>query len=131
MNKIEAEVTEVLSKESLTIVKFNSGGGVLSMMSLEVGDLKPKDRVVLGVKPTNIAIAKDFSGEVSYSNHFMGEVANIDSGELLSSVDIFVSGMVLESVITKSSTQRLGLKSGDWVTLFIKASDISILEVKK
>ncbi|MCV6606587.1 MAG: TOBE domain-containing protein [Campylobacterales bacterium] len=129
MNIIEATVKKIDSKESLNIVNFDFQGNSLSMMSLEVGDLYVDSKVSLGVKPTNIAIGKNLSGNLSYSNQLSGEIVEISNGELLCSVKVSIKDIVLESIITTNSSKRMNLKESDKVTLFIKASDLSILEI--
>ncbi len=129
MNKILAKVTKVQTHESLTIVGFDFKRIPLSMMSLEVEDLQEGTGVILGIKPSNVAIAKDFSGVVSYSNQLQGKISKIENGELLCSVKIDVKDTIFQSIITRKSSQRLELQEGDEVTLFMKASELSILEV--
>ena len=93
-------------------------------------DILSKDeKVKLAIKPTHIAIGKEFSGEVSYSNQLKCTILNIENGELLSSITLKVFDTLLESIITVNSSKRMDLKVGDNVTAFIKASDLSIGEV--
>ena len=130
MNKIIATVAEIESCDSLHIVKFDFKGQTLSMMSLDIGDdIKPGSRVELVTKPSQAAIAKNFSGEVSYSNQLDSVIESIENGQLLSSVKLRLFDTVLESIITLSSSQKMDLKVGDKVTAFIKASELSIGEV--
>jgi molybdopterin-binding protein len=100
------------------------------MMSLDLDNrIKVGTKVRLVVNPSHIAIAKDLRGMVSYSNQLKSTIINIENGLLLSSIKLAVEDLILESIITLNSSQRLDLKIGDNVTLLIKASDLSILEV--
>lgn len=130
MNKIVTTVAEIQSCDSLHIVKFAFKDQTLSMMSLDiVDDIKIGSRVELVAKPSHVAIAKNFSGEVSYSNQLDSIIESIDNGQLLSSVKLRFFDTVLESIITLSSSKKMNLKVGDRVIAFIKASELSIGEV--
>jgi len=130
MNKFIAQVTEIKNCDNLHIVKFTSFEEELSMMSLDINEnIGVGTNVELIVKPTHVAIAKDFSGEVSYSNQLPCIVVTIDNGELLSSLKLDFHGIILESIITLNAVNRMELRVGESVTAFIKASDLSIGEV--
>ena len=92
-------------------------------------NIKVGAKVKLITKPTHVAIAKDFSGEVSYSNQLDAEIIHVENGELLSSIKIRIWETTLESIITKDSSERMNLHIGDEVTVFIKANELSIVEV--
>jgi len=130
MNTIVAEVKEIKSVDNLNIVKFYFAGTTLSMMSLELDEnIKVGVKVKLITKPTHIAIAKEFSGEVSYSNQLEAKIIDIKNGELLSSIKIQIWETTLESIITKDSSERMNLHIGDMITAFIKANELSVVGV--
>ncbi len=130
MSDLIATVLEILSCDNLHIVKFTCYTQTLSMMSLDLSqDIKVGTKVKLIVKPTHIAIAKNFSGDVSYSNLFNSTITNIENGKLLSSIELKYFDTTLESIITLASSKRMDLKVGDSVTAFVKASELSIGEV--
>ncbi len=130
MNTIRAKVKEIKSVDNLNIVKFDFNGSILTMMSLEIKkNIKVGTKVILTTKPTYIAIAKDFSGEVSYSNRLHVKIADIQNGELLSSIKLRTDDTILESIITTESSQRMNLHVDDEVIAFIKANELSIMEV--
>ena len=130
MNTIVAEIKEIKSVDNLNIVKFYFAGTTLSMMSLELDEnVKVGAKVKLITKPTHVAIAKDFSGEVSYSNQLDAKIIHVENGELLSSIKIQIWETTLESIITKDSSERMNLHVGDSVTAFIKANELSIVEI--
>ncbi|MCF6309945.1 MAG: TOBE domain-containing protein [Sulfurimonas sp.] len=130
MNTIVAEVKEIKSVDNLNIVKFYFADTTLSMMSLELSErVKVGAKVKLITKPTHVAIAKKFTGEVSYSNQLDAKIIHVENGELLSSIKIQIWETTLESIITKDSSERMNLHVGDEVTVFIKANELSIVEV--
>jgi molybdopterin-binding protein len=130
MSSLIATVTHIDKCDSLHIVKFDCCGQTLSMMSLDLtNDIQIGVKVKLVVKPSHIAIAKNFSGEVSYSNQLQTTIKSCENGQLLSSVKLDFFDTTLESIITVNSSKKMDLKVGDKVTAFIKASEISIGEV--
>ena len=131
MSSIISVVTNIDNIDNLNIVNFEFYGMQLSMMSLDLNEnIKVGAKVKLGVNPTHIAIAKDFSGVVSYSNQLKSTIKSIQNGKLLSSIKLSINDEVeIESIITVNSSIKMDLKIGDEVTAFIKASELSILEV--
>ena len=130
MNTLIATVTKIDNIDNLNIVKFDFSGQTLSMMSLDLSDdIKIGTKVKLITKPSYIAIAKEFSGILSYSNQLKAKIKELENGKLLSSVKLQIEEFVLESIITFESSKKMDLKVGDEVTAFIKASELSILKV--
>jgi molybdopterin-binding protein len=130
MNRFRAIVTKIQTKENLNIVNFEFASYKLTMMSLDLDEsIKVSTLVTLSVKPTHIALAKEFSGVVSYSNQLPAEIIEVENGELLSSIKLSVGDAKFQSIITKDSSVRMDLKVGDMVKIFIKASELSISEI--
>ncbi|MEN8726464.1 MAG: TOBE domain-containing protein [Sulfurovum sp.] len=130
MSRIKAVITHIETVDNLNIVKFDFHDQPLKMMSLGLSDdIVVGKEVILGIKPTHIAIAKNFSGEVSYSNQMQSKVIACKHGKLLSSIKLTAQDIVLESIITVESALSMDIKVGDDVTMMIKASELSILEV--
>lgn len=130
MSQIIATIKKINNIENLNIVEFDFTGFSLKMMSLDLNkDIQVGKKVKLAIKPTNIIIAKDLLGEISLSNKFVATIQELENGQLLSSIILKIDDTLLESIITKDSSQRLNLKINDKVTILIKASDISIYEI--
>ena len=130
MSKIKAIITRIDSVESLNIVTFDFYGTILKMMSLDLSEeIEVGRKVTLAVKPSHIAIAKEFSGMVSYSNQLKATIHSCDNGKLLSSIKLRIEDVMLESIITLESVLKMDLKAGDEVTAMIKASELSIVDV--
>lgn len=130
MSQIKAVITHIDSVDNLNIVKFDFYGQPLKMMSLDLSDdISVGREVILGVKPTHIAIGKDFSGLLSYSNQIKSKIISCEHGKLLSSIKLSAQDIILESIMTLESALGMELKVGDDVTIMIKASEFSILEV--
>jgi len=130
MSHLIATVSKIESCDSLNIVNFECKGQTLSMMSLDlVSAIKVGTKVRLVTKPSHIAVAKEFSGDISYSNQLSCTIESMENGQLLSSLKLNFFGTIIESIITLNSSKRMDLKVGDKVTAFIKASELSIGEI--
>ncbi len=130
MNEIVATISQIDNIENLNIVQFEFNNQILKMMSLDLSDkIVKSQKVILAVKPTHIAIGKDVSGQLSYSNQIKATIKEIEEGKLLTNILAEVGEITLQSIITTSSSQRMNLKKNDEIILYIKASDLSILDV--
>lgn len=130
MNRLSAVVTNIEGEQNLHIITFDCEGSSLKMMGLDLPKgLHVKSHVTLGVKPSHVAIAKNLSGELSYSNQLSATIVSVDNGKLLSSILLHVKNFEMQSFITLSSSLRMNLQSGDEVTLLLKASELFVLEV--
>ena len=111
MSILSATIIDIQNCDTLHIVKFDTYGITLSMMSLDLSaDIKLGTKVNLIVKPSQIAIAKNFSGEVSYSNKLNSTIISLENGKLLSSIKLSFFDTILESIITVASSQKMNLK---------------------
>ena len=130
MSQMVATVKSIENLEQLNIVEFEFNAHVLKMMSLDLNsNIRIGKKVLLSVKPTNIALAKDLAGEISFSNQMEATIQTLTHGKLLSSVGLTINNIVFESIITLSSAKRMNLRINDEVIMLIKASDLFILDV--
>lgn len=131
MNRIDAVVTAVDSFENITIVSFEAAGQPMRMMALELDkSLIVGSKVTLGVKASNIALAREFSGMLSISNQLKVTIDSINNGKLLSSIKFSFAGSLIESIITRESVSRMNLQAGTNIIALIKSSELSILEIR-
>ncbi len=130
MSPFIARIKKINNIDILNIVEFDFAGKTLKMMSLDLNkDVQIGKRVKLAVKPTNISIGKNLIGEISLSNQIVANIKSIENGQLLSSIILEVNDTTFESIITAASSKRMNLQENEQVTILIKASDLSILEV--
>ena len=129
MNKIRVKIERIRTNDQLSIVTFHSQEHSLTMMSLELGEeITQAKELVLTTKASNIAIAKEYKGMLSYTNQLTVTIEAIELGELLCVLQLSFENTLLESIITADSAKRMQLQVGESVTALIKSSDISILE---
>lgn len=65
--------------------------------------------------------------KISARNQFGGTIVGLTSGAVNGQLKVDIgSGNIITSSITEEAIADLGLKAGDTVTVFIKASDVLI-----
>lgn len=130
MNTFKASITKIDGADSINLVRFRAEGEEFIMMSLELdGSLKVGCEVLLGIKATTLSLAREKNTMLSISNQFPVRIKSIDNGALLSSVKLSFCDTVFESIITKNSAIKMGLKPEDEMIALVKASDLSIVEI--
>lgn len=130
MNRIEATISAIHAQDRLHIVEYDACGIPLLMMALELPEtLSIGSRVILGCKPSHVIVARGFSGEISLSNRIPVTIEKLGNGALLATLFLKSDCGEFESLITRNSSDRMGLAEGMEVTALIKASELSILEV--
>jgi molybdopterin-binding protein len=130
MSQLVATIKKINNIDNLNIVEFDFFGLTLKMMSLDLSnDMQIGKKVKLLVKPSDISIAKNLNGDMSFSNQLVATIESLENGQLLSSVILKVNDVLFESIITKDSSKRMNLQKDDEVTILIKASNLSIQEI--
>ena len=131
MNQITARISDIVMHENINVVSFEVGTLTMQMMSLELSEKHQKGvDVTLGAKATNIALMRELSETVSISNQIPVTITAINKGVVLCSVLFTFNGVTWESVITRSSAERMQLEVGARVVALIKSSELSILEAR-
>lgn len=131
MSNFNAKIIDIHNEMSLNVVTFQTQNTVLKMISLELGEqIKINTDVLLSCKATNVALAKELDGQLSYSNQIPMRIESMEVGKLLSSLNLRQGNLKLESIITTASLERMQLKVGESVTALIKSSDLSIMEIQ-
>ena len=63
---------------------------------------------------------------LSARNHLPGTIEEIQVGDVMVHVTVRVGDHVIESVITRRSSEEMGLKKGDKVTAVVKATEVML-----
>jgi molybdopterin-binding protein len=63
---------------------------------------------------------------LSARNQLPGTVEEIQVGDIMAHVTVRVGGNLIESVITRTSAEELGLKKGDAVRVVVKSTEVMI-----
>jgi molybdopterin-binding protein len=63
---------------------------------------------------------------LSARNQLPGTVEDLRLGEIMAHVTVRVGDNIVESVITRTSAEELGLKKGDRVRVVVKSTEVMI-----
>ena len=127
MNQLKATIIKIDNIDNLNLLTLSCGKQTIKILTLELNpNLKVNSSVKLSVKSTDIAIAKNCNGMLSYTNQLKAKITNIKNGKLLSSIRIDIEGFGLESIIMLDSCLKMGLKVGDEVVVLLNSNNISI-----
>jgi len=130
MNTIRATITEIASKDKVSVVSFSVAQERLEMISLGVGEaLAEGSTVYVGVKASNIILSASRVRDVSITNQIEVTVASVTMGSLLCSVLFTFEGVTWESIVTRKSAETMQLRVDTSIYMLIKSSDLSIVGV--
>ncbi len=101
------------------------------MLSLELPEgLEAGREVALGIKATHIALASLSSPDWGIDNRIPVEIARIEEGEIVVSVELRWNETTLEAGLTRSAFEKTALKEGDRAYALFGAAEVALLEVK-
>jgi len=127
MNSLTARVKQIDKQEGLYITTCQLGLQELKIVTLELPSFVELDKnVKLSVKSTDMAVAKNFRGDISILNQLKAKVVAVENGKLLSSIQVDVEGFTLESLITQEASLRMKLSVGDEVLVLLKGSEVFV-----
>ena len=63
---------------------------------------------------------------ISARNQLEGKILEVKLGDIMAHVVVKIGKNQIESVITRSSAEQLGLKKGDKVTVVIKSTEVMV-----
>ncbi|HHC11316.1 MAG TPA: transporter, partial [Campylobacterales bacterium] len=127
MNQLKATIRQIENIDNLNLLTLSCGKQHIRILTLELNpNLKVGSVVTLSLKSTDIAIAKNCNGILSYTNQLKAKITHLNNGKLLSSVRVDIEGFGLESIIMLDSSLKMGLRVSDEVVILIQGSDISI-----
>jgi len=130
MNKIRVTVKSIEEAEGITKITSNFASSSLTAITLELWqNIKVNQDAFFVFKETEVGIAKDFKGQVSFPNVLDGKIVDLDIGKILSKVVLKVENLKISSIITTSSVKILNLKINDYVKAFVKGTEVSIEEI--
>ncbi len=133
MNRLKGKIVDVSSEENISVVKIKVDDILLTSVLLETPEtaeyLKIGRDIFILFKETEVSIGKNIHGEISLSNRIETTVKDIKKGKILTQLRLSFSNKEITSIITTESAKRLNLKVGDKVVAFIKANEVSLMEI--
>jgi molybdate transport system regulatory protein len=115
----------------MSLISVDVAGDVFSSIILEgkkgrVG-YKKDEEVNIVFKETEVGIAKNLSGQISFRNRFAGWIRDIERGLILSKIILDYKGHVVESIISTQSADAMDLREDDIVEWLVKTNEVSLM----
>ncbi len=134
MNSIEGVVLNIERVAELSKVDVECRGSVVTAYMVGEGydtpDLEVGSEVLVLFKESEVALAKNFSGEISLRNRFRGKIEKIERGRLLAEVTLKFEDVEIVSVISRGACEAMKLEVGEYVTALVKANEITLMEAR-
>lgn len=80
-------------------------------------------------KETEVSLARNFSGQISFHNRFNGTIRAIDKSNILTKVLLDYKGNLLESIISTESAEKLDLQINETIEWLVKSNEISLMKI--
>lgn len=134
MNRLSGQIEAIETQGSVAIVDVKLGA--LSLTALLLGGAEQLaswcggQAVELLFKETEVALAKNLSGQISLRNRLPGRIAGIEWGQVLTRVRLQLDeaqAAPVSSVITTRSARKLQLEIGDRVEGLVKSNEMSLI----
>lgn len=133
MNCIKATITEVVSKQNLSLVKLVNSK--LNFTAIVIDDVESAPYLRMGnevnvlFKETEVIISKDLNPQISIQNRIACTIKNINMGDLLCELTLETENFIFQSIITRNAAEKLALKKEDTVLALIKTNEISLAPI--
>ncbi len=132
MNVLNGEIESLTSKDQLTLVGIKVGQARLSAIVIDTPETAPYLKIGNPInvifKETEVIIGKGVTHQISLQNRLVGKVKTIESGELLSKLELDTTAGKITSVITTNAVNELQLQEGTEITAMIKTNEIMLSE---
>ena len=133
MNTLQGKIVEIESSDVMSLVRVNVDGDILNSIILEGQktsmNYKKGDDVKLLFKETEVGIAKNLSGQISFRNRFKATIKKVEKGTILTQIVLDYKGHHLESIISTRSANDMNLKDSDLVEWLVKTNEVSLMKI--
>ena len=131
MNTLKGNIIQVESSDNISIVQVEVGGDIFSSLVLEgragPSNYRINDQVTLLFKETEVGIAKNLSGLISFRNRFKSVIKKIDQGQILTKITLDYKNVAIESIISTKSAKQLALRENDDVEWLVKSNEVTLM----
>lgn len=131
MNKLNGTIQSIQSSNMMSLISIKSNEDIFSAIILEGTDeqlnYKKLDDVFIVFKETEVGIAKNLSGQISFRNRFKAYISNIEKGKLLTKIILNYKNKLITSIISTQSANDMQLQIDDNVEWLVKTNEVSLM----
>ena len=132
MNVLEGHIISIRSHGNLSLVRIETGSVMLSVVIIETVQsapyLKIGNEIKALFKETEVIVARSHVMDISVQNRIPCEVKQIESGDLLTRVEMDFKGNRISALIPTESQKELNILIGDQVFAMVKTNEIMLSE---
>ena len=132
MNRLYGKISKITSHEGISLVSIQTAHVTLGTVLIDTPKgcsyLKIDKKITVAFKETEVAIALPDLGTISMANQIKCKINSVANGKVLANISLTCKDGKITSIITSSSSKRLGLKEGLEVVALIKANEISLID---
>lgn len=130
MNVFEGKISSIKTNGSISLIGLDINDVIINTVVIETPDTAAylaKDHFVkVMFKETEVVIGKGIHHAMSIQNKIVGNILDIEKGELLSKLTVNSDIGDIVAIITTDSMLKLELKVRDQVTAMIKTTEIML-----
>ena len=134
MNILKGKITEIQSSDTLSLISVDVDGDTLSAVVLEgkkgILNYKKGELVQVIFKETEVGLAKNFSGLISFRNRFPAKIQTIEKGYVLTKISLDYKGHRIVAIISTKSAEEMKLKESDAVEWLVKTNEVSLMSIR-
>lgn len=131
MNTLSGSIAAIEVHGSVAIIEVAVGAhrftATLLGSGAQLAAWQPGQSVHLVFKETEVALAKNLSGQISLRNRLPGRIMALEWGQILTRVLVDMDGLSFSSVITTRSARSLELCVGEHVEGLVKSNEMSLM----
>lgn len=133
MNQFKGKIQNIKAHNGIVLVELHALNGIqLTSVIIESADtakfIRLENEVKVLFKETEVMIGKGDVSTLSVRNKIPCTIVSLQSGEILSQIDLETEKTKIKSIITTNACKQLHLKTGDKVFALIKSNEISLSE---
>lgn len=134
MNTLSGHIATIEIHGSIAIIDVAVGGNHFTATLLgnseQLTAWKIGQAARLLFKETEVALAKNLSGQISMRNRMPGTVIALEVGQVLTRVVFDMQGVCINAVITSRSARGLQIAVGDAVEGLVKSNEMSVVTME-
>lgn len=132
MNKLTGIVTQIQKSGAILLVDVDIDGQGFSALLIESASqpewLQKGNSVDMIFKETEVSLAKNLTGVLSFRNRMKCKVLQVDRGELLCNIALQFQKHTIVSSITTRAVDSMQISIGDEIEALVKANEILLMK---
>ena len=126
MNKLPAHITELTQTEDIILITLDYFGFCLKALIINNQEeyITKGNKVYIVFKETNVLLAKNLSGTLSFDNSLPAKITNINTGKILTEIKLDLKGEKISTITNHNGHFQIN----DEVQIILNPSGIFIMK---